>query len=36
MHFLSAPDIGPLLFLGLSMASFAAAFFGVFTGAAGV
>jgi len=35
MHFLSAPDIGPLLFLGLSMASFAAAFFGVFTGAAG-
>lgn len=27
--------MGPLLFLGLSMASFAAAFFGVFTGAAG-
>jgi len=35
MHFLSAPDIGPLLFVGLSLASFAAAFIGVFTGAAG-
>ena len=35
MHFLSAPNIGTLLFLGLSMASFASAFFGVFAGAAG-
>ncbi|MGH6671933.1 MAG: TSUP family transporter [Xanthobacteraceae bacterium] len=35
MHFLSAPNVGTLLFLGLSMASFAAAFFGVFAGAAG-
>lgn len=35
MHFFSAPEIGPVLFLGLSAASFAAAFFGVFTGAAG-
>ena len=35
MHFLTAPNIGTLLFLALSMASFAAAFFGVFTGAAG-
>lgn len=35
MHFFSAPDMGPLLFLGLAAASFAAAFFGVFTGAAG-
>jgi uncharacterized membrane protein YfcA len=35
MHFLSAPNIGTLLFLALSMASFAAAFLGVFTGAAG-
>lgn len=35
MHFLSAPDIGTPVFLGLSAASFAAAFFGVFAGAAG-
>lgn len=35
MHLLSAPDIGPLIFAGLCFASFAAAFFGVFTGAAG-
>ncbi len=35
MHFFSAPEIGPVLFLGLSAASFIAAFFGVFTGAAG-
>jgi uncharacterized protein len=35
MHFLSAPNIGTLLFLGLSMAAFAAAFFGVYAGAAG-
>lgn len=35
MHFVSAPNIGTLLFLGLSAASFAAAFFGVFAGAAG-
>lgn len=31
----SAPGIGPTLFLVLSLVSFAAAFFGVFTGAAG-
>lgn len=31
----SAPNIGPPLFLLLSLVSFAAAFFGVFTGAAG-
>ncbi len=35
MHLFTGPDIGPLLFLGLSIASFATAFFGVFTGAAG-
>jgi uncharacterized membrane protein YfcA len=35
MHFLIAPGIGPLLFFGLSLASFAAAFFSVFAGAAG-
>ena len=35
MHLLSAPGIDPLLFIGLSLASFAAALFGVFTGAAG-
>jgi uncharacterized membrane protein YfcA len=35
MHFLSAPDIGPALFLGLSLAAFGAAFFGVWAGTAG-
>jgi uncharacterized protein len=35
MHFMTAPNIGALLFLGLSMAAFASAFFGVFAGAAG-
>lgn len=35
MDFLGTPDIGPLLFFGLSLASFATAFFGVYTGAAG-
>lgn len=35
MHYLTAPDIGTALFLGLSLASFAAAFFGVWAGAAG-
>lgn len=35
MHILSPPGIGPLLFVGLSFASFGAAFFGVFAGAAG-
>ncbi len=35
MDFLGTPDIGPLVFLALSAASFAAAFVGVFTGAAG-
>jgi uncharacterized protein len=35
MDVLAAPDIGPLLFVGLSVASFATAFIAVFTGAAG-
>jgi len=35
MDFLGTPDIGPLLFFGLMLASFATAFIGVFTGAAG-
>jgi uncharacterized protein len=35
MDFFTAPDVGPLLFIGLSVASFATAFVGVFTGAAG-
>jgi uncharacterized membrane protein YfcA len=35
MHFLIAPNIGALPILGLSMAAFASAFFGVFAGAAG-
>jgi uncharacterized protein len=35
MDFLAIPDGGPLLFLGLSVASFATAFIGVFTGTAG-
>jgi uncharacterized membrane protein YfcA len=35
MDFLGTPDIGPIVFLGLMVASFLAAFIGVFTGAAG-
>ena len=35
MDFLGTPDIGPLLFAGLTVASFAASFIAVFTGAAG-
>jgi uncharacterized membrane protein YfcA len=35
MDFLATPDIGPLLFLGLSAAAFVTAFIGVSTGAAG-
>lgn len=35
IHAFSAPNIGPPLFFLLSLTSFAAAFFGVFTGAAG-
>jgi uncharacterized membrane protein YfcA len=35
MDFLFTPDIGPLLFAGLSLASFVSAFIGVYTGAAG-
>jgi len=35
MDFFAIPDGGPLLFLGLSLASFATAFIGVFTGTAG-
>jgi uncharacterized membrane protein YfcA len=35
MEFLTAPDIGPLMFAGLAAASFATAFIGVFTGTAG-
>jgi uncharacterized membrane protein YfcA len=35
MDFLGTPDVGPLLFLGLTVASFATAFIAVFTGAAG-
>jgi uncharacterized protein len=35
MDFLGTPDIGPVLFLGLSAAAFATAFIGVSTGAAG-
>ena len=35
MDFLGTPDMGPLAFLGLTAASFATAFIGVFTGAAG-
>jgi uncharacterized membrane protein YfcA len=33
--FLGTPDVGPLLFAGLTLASFATAFIGVYTGAAG-
>ena len=35
MQFLGTPDIGPLMFAGLTLASFATAFIGVFTGTAG-
>ena len=35
MEFLGTPDVGPLLFAGLTFASFATAFIGVFTGTAG-
>jgi uncharacterized membrane protein YfcA len=35
MEFFSAPDIGPLMFAGFALASFATAFIGVFTGTAG-
>jgi uncharacterized membrane protein YfcA len=35
MDFLGTPDVGPLLFAGLSAASFVTAFIGVYTGAAG-
>ncbi|MBX9740557.1 MAG: sulfite exporter TauE/SafE family protein [Beijerinckiaceae bacterium] len=35
MNFLGTPDIGPLLFFGLTAASFVTAFVGVFTGTAG-
>lgn len=35
MDFFTIPEGGPLLFLGLSLASFATAFIGVFTGTAG-
>ena len=35
MDFLGTPDIGPMLFFGLTVASFVTAFIGVFTGTAG-
>jgi uncharacterized membrane protein YfcA len=35
MDFLGTPDVGPLLFAGLAAASFATAFIGLYTGAAG-
>ncbi|MPZ57463.1 MAG: TSUP family transporter [Rhizobiales bacterium] len=35
MDFLGTPDVGPLLFAGLTGASFVTAFIGVYTGAAG-
>jgi uncharacterized membrane protein YfcA len=35
MNFLGIPDVGPLLFAGLTGASFVTAFIGVYTGAAG-
>ncbi len=35
MESFTTPDVGPLLFAGLSLASFATAFIGVFTGTAG-
>ena len=35
MDFLFTPDVGPLMFFGLTIASFVTAFIGVFTGTAG-
>jgi uncharacterized membrane protein YfcA len=35
ISFLGTPDIGPMMFTGLTLASFATAFIGVFTGTAG-
>jgi len=35
MDFLGTPDVGPLLFFGLTLASLVTAFIGVYTGAAG-
>ena len=35
MDFLGTPDVGPLLFAGLAVASCVTAFIGVYTGAAG-
>jgi uncharacterized membrane protein YfcA len=35
MDFLFTPEVGPLMFVGLSIASFVTAFIGVYTGAAG-
>jgi len=35
MDFLGTPDVGPLLFVGLTVASFVTSFIAVFTGAAG-
>ena len=35
MDFLGTPDVGMWLFLGLTFASFATSFIGVFTGTAG-
>ena len=35
MNFLGTPDVGPLMFAGLTAASFATSFIGVFTGTAG-
>jgi uncharacterized membrane protein YfcA len=35
MDFFGVPDVGPLLFAGLALASFVTAFIGVYTGAAG-
>jgi len=35
MEFLGTPDVGPLLFFGLTLASLVTAFIGVYTGAAG-
>ena len=35
MDFLGTPDMGPLMFFGLTFASFVTAFIGVFTGTAG-
>src|SRR6478752_9237262 len=35
MDFLGTPDVGPLVFFGLMLASLVTSFIGVFTGAAG-